>query len=225
MPNDVAEAMVIGTTSKIKNNNPEWYSSAEKTNCIICKLRLKNWSALVRHYVNDHPNDEVYSSRVAPDVAELLRDAKAVHKSVPRKRKRCFKFEQFCYFCNTLQCFERKDWARHIARHTGYYQYQRSDNHIKSVLIEYKCKAERLTQPSQRQFDKQFQFLQNNKSNVMAYLCDLCNYVRFDKTSIRCHLNSQHDCNVDDNFKEVIFLRFPKEYGHNLNGKFFACFF
>lgn len=44
----------------------------------------------------------------------------------------------------------------------------------------------------------------------MAFICDLCNFVRFDKTEIEKHLICEHDGEIDTKFKEVLFLRFPE---------------
>lgn len=46
--------------------------------------------------------------------------------------------------------------------------------------------------------------------NVTAYLCDLCNFVRFTKAEIEKHLTCEHEGDVKDRFREVIFLSFPE---------------
>lgn len=64
-------------------------------------------------------------------------------------------------------------------------------------MCEDKCNVKRVQQP-------QFEGV-----NLVAYLCDLCNYVRFNKTEIEMHLESEHQGNVKGKFKEIVFLTFP----------------
>lgn len=49
-----------------------------------------------------------------------------------------------------------------------------------------------------------------DEENVMAYLCNKCNYVRFYETEMDKHLVSQRSNDIESNSKKVIFLRFPK---------------
>lgn len=194
--------------SIIKNNNPRWHSLANESKCKIC---LSDVSNLGNHYVNFHPNYEVFPSRVAPHVAEVLRDSKVVHQcekifDKPRLR---YLYSQCCYFCNETKSLDKNCWINHIARHTGYYQYQCKYCCKKFVKADHKCpgngKVEFVSEPSQIHFVAQF-----DKINVMAYLCDFCNFVRFDTDDIQNHLKSEHDGEENAKFKAVIFLRFPQ---------------
>lgn len=63
-------------------------------------------------------------------------------------------------------------------------------------VCENKNKVKRLAQP-------QFEGVE-----IIAYLCDLCNFVRFDETEIEDHLEFQHEGNVSDEFTEIVFLSF-----------------
>lgn len=48
--------------------------------------------------------------------------------------------------------------------------------------------------------------------NLTGYLCDLCNFVRFNRTEIENHLRNEHDDNNGmDDFEEIIFLTFPDQ--------------
>lgn len=189
-----------------KNNNPNWHSLSTERGCKICTTR--NIRSLVYHYVHDHPNIEVVPSRVTPDVAELLRNSEAVHQCeriIIRKRHRSrAAYRQMCYFCNTVKCLEKYSWLIHLATHSGYYKYRCSECMEKFTErnVAHKCVDEyRIVKVPQPQFER---------VNVTAYLCDLCNYVRFDKTDIQNHLNNEHDGEVNTKFKEAIFLCFPK---------------
>lgn len=209
--------MVLSASSVIKNNNPEWHWLNEETNCKICGLRVSKrfW---VKHYVNSHPTNEVFPCRVAQNVAEALRDSKAVHQC---KRDSLLGFIQICYFCNTVLSMRKHRWINHMAFHTGQYPFQCTDCFQKFLTknaCEGKCNVEAVIQP---EFEAPFM-----EDNVIAYLCDLCNFVRFDKTGIENHLKSEHDGDgdVENNFKEVVFLSFPisndETNGGTSNGEF-----
>lgn len=53
---------------------------------------------------------------------------------------------------------------------------------------------------------KKLQHPRFDGENVIAYLCDLCDYVRFDKADIENHLRLEHEGSAMDDFEDVIFL-------------------
>lgn len=203
-----SKKMALNRSSTVKNNNREWHSRNEEMNCKICDFRGNSQFSLVDHFVNFHPTDEVFPSRVAPNVARLLRDRKKVHQSVRdiSSRDYCLGYTQFCYFCNTILSLQKPRWISHIASHTGHFPFQCTDCSMKFLTKNEdseKCNVQRV---SQRKFDAQFK-----KVDVIGFLCDLCNFVRFDKTEIEKHLKNEHDGGVKKKYKEVVFLSFPKD--------------
>lgn len=198
------------STTNIRNNNPEWHSVSKnaRTECKICNSQFSSWQTTVRHYVNKHPNDEVFLSRVSPSIAELLRDPTTIHQS--RKNSGCHscKYTQICYFCDKSLCFDKNDWVNHIARHTGYFRYECTRCSIKFMRHNEHTNTDacNIVKSTQRQFDEAF-----SKVSVTAFLCDLCNYVRFERCGIEKHLRKEHDEHNDDEskFQEVTFLRQP----------------
>lgn len=189
--------------SIIKNNNPDWHSSNQGMYCKVCKY---TGTRLVNHYVNVHPNSEVHVSRVAPDVGDFLRQLKDDHECKrvkSMKANKSIRFRQFCYFCKESKLLTKFYWMDHLTIHTGCYRFKCTDcskkfarnvNHV----CKDKCNVEEVSQ------------FQLEGANLMAYLCDLCNYIRFDKKDIEKHLRCQHD-DVDVNrYKKVTFLSFPE---------------
>lgn len=199
--------MVSTATSTIKNNNPAWHSLSKEKTCKIC--RVSYGCSLVNHYVNVHPNHEVYPSRVAPNVAEILRASNALHECeiVKLTISHRLAYRQFCYFCDTVLSTQKYLWIKHMAVHTGYFQYECTGCSQKfSRSRGHNCGDGRnINKVPQCQFDAKFE-----EVNVIAYLCDLCNYVRFDETEMENHLKNEHGDDVEGNFKEVIFLSFPE---------------
>ncbi|KAG4066737.1 hypothetical protein HA402_012804 [Bradysia odoriphaga] len=191
------------TVRKVKNDNPEWHCYGTRMDCKICEIRYNDFGNLVKHYVYLHPTYEVFPSRVPPQSADLLRDDAAVHQCEKEKTKRGrTKYKQLCYFCYETKSMERCDWINHFAMHSGYFKYRcdhcsmylkKENDHV--LLAN--CKIERTA------------LTQFEGANVMAYLCDRCNYVRFDRTDIENHIRNEHGADVMDSFKIVKFLSFP----------------
>lgn len=190
----------------VKNNNPEWHSRNEEMNCKICDFSGNSQFCLVDHYVNSHPTDEVFSSRVPPSVAKLLRDTKEVHQCERDLSSKgyCLGYTQFCYFCNTILSLQKPRWISHIASHTGNFPFQCMDCSKKFLSQNGDAEKCNVGRVAQRKFDARFK-----KTEVIAFLCDLCNFVRFDKAEIAKHLKSEHDGDGKNNYRNVVFLSFP----------------
>lgn len=164
-------------------------------------------SSLIVHCVNQHPDCEVVISRLPPEAAQRLRrgiisrkgvnECKIVQHPVYSRQ-----YKQFCYFCNTQQCFIRSGWIDHISRHSGYFRFK--CNHCSKCFVKKPgpglCRdADNFEEIPQPQFQKEI---------LIAYVCDLCNYVRFHKHEIVKHLRHEHR---DDptKYQRVQFLSFP----------------
>lgn len=185
-----------------KNIELEWNSLKKVLSCQVCNKPPGN--SLVSHYVNEHPNSEVLISRLAPEAAEKLRSQEGINecKIVQQPGSACYEYQQFCYFCNVNKSLNKYFWINHMIRHTGYYRYK--CNHCSRLYAtrpqKIKCwKLNDFTIVAQPQFQKRV---------IKAYICDLCNYVRFFKKEIEMHLRNEHE---DDSkkFKEFPFLQFP----------------
>lgn len=184
-------------SSIIKNNNPDWHCLNKENICRICKCVKTHSYAFVKHYERFHPHSEVFPSRLSPDAASLLRSIE-IHQLEVVKPGKYRKFEQICYFCYEKKCYRKDDWIKHVIGHTGHFELESTDCLGKvannSLVSEGKVrKAPKFEAPY-----------------VMAFLCDLCNFVRFNKSEIEKHLRNEHEGDVKDQFKEVVFLRFPK---------------
>lgn len=189
---------------KIKNDNPEWHSLNKEMTCQICVDYMG--VSLVTHYVNDHQNSEVFPSRVAPSVGDFLRNVKGIHNCKIEKPVgiRCSsKYIQFCYFCNESMGLTKSNWIYHMERHAGYYRYQCNN-----------C-SKKFPQKSQHMCEDEYSIkkMSNHQFegiNVIGYVCDLCNYVRFGKKEMENHLRNEHNGAGLEKFKEVVFLTFEE---------------
>ncbi|XP_037043877.1 uncharacterized protein LOC119079894 [Bradysia coprophila] len=197
-----------GSIPKFKNIDTTWHSLRKVLECQECDKPVGN--SLVSHYVNLHPNCEIITSRLAPEAAESLRSGVYDSNIVVSKPENSssYHYKQFCYFCNVYRCYHKLFWINHMARHTGYYSLK--CNHcsrkfacgpLKTKCVE-KRNYEAIPQP------------QFKKRHLLAYVCHLCNFVRFHQHEIEMHLTNEHGEMKDSKkFKEVTFLSFPDAEG------------
>lgn len=202
------------TKPTFKNIELQWHSLKKILSCQICDKPHGN--SLVSHYVNYHPNSEVLVSRLSPEVAELVRSANSINKcEIMRKAEDPFyQYKQLCFFCNVYKCLQRNMWFNHMAKHTGYYRYKCIDcaRKFAEKPLKHTCVRRNNFEPiPQAAF-------QVTKNDLQAYVCDICNYVRFDKKEIEKHLSNEHEDDTKK-FKKVTFLTFP-EKGAELRLKF-----
>lgn len=188
----------------IKNNQREWHSLTKIVSCKVCDKPHGN--SLVSHYVNNHPDEDIPISRLAPEGADSLRSRKGILecKIIRQREDRGYQYEQFCYFCNIYKCLPKCSWITHMARHTGYYAYKCNQcSRMLAQKLAHKCtKNNDFTKITHPQFKKR---------KIKAYVCDLCNYVRFRKREIQNHLNKEHDDDSKKTFNKFNFLRFPSK--------------
>lgn len=192
---------------KYKNIDLEWHSLRKIfTACQLCDR--PPGISYVSHYVNEHPNDEVLISRLAPAMAESLRSPQHIKncKIIRNPDNGNYEYYQFCFFCNVYKSYNKGGWFNHMAVHTGYYLFECTDclRQFAYRPQQHRCtKIGNVVKMPQRAFQKKAVALE-------AYVCDLCNYVRFYKTDIEKHLSNEHG---DDSmkFKKFEFLSFPKK--------------
>jgi len=198
---EIEKRLPVVPNETIKNINPKLHSLTTMIDCNICGKQDK---CIVSHYVNEHPNNEVVISRLTPNVADTLRNLND-HKCKRLLKKGCVQYNQCCYFCNEILCLTKFGWKGHIAKHTGYYQFRCRDCAKKYAYMytSHVCKTvknlEKIPQPH---FEKDV---------LKAFLCDRCNFVRFNQDEIEKHLSLEHDLDVTKEFEEVTFLCFPKK--------------
>lgn len=159
---------------------------------------------MVSHYVNEHPGIEVLVSRLAPEAAECLRSGKDITdcKIIHPRGLTGYEYQQYCYFCNIYKRFTKKDWITHVARHTGYYELK--CNHCSRMFAQKPCnlKCNKIND------FKKISHPQFQARELKAYVCDLCNYVRFHENEIEMHLRNEHE-NGSNAYTDFIFLTFP----------------
>lgn len=199
-----------------RNDNLEWHCLNSDIHCQMCEKSHR--TSIVSHYVNRHPNSEVLTSRLSPDAANSLRNSKDDFKCKRIKRPYgTVSLKQMCYFCNMIKCYNRGYWIEHMAIHTGYFRYKCAYCSLKCARknTKHTCngKLNRMEKIHQPQFAQQ---------DVTAYICDICNYVRFHESEIKKHLSCEHEGKATNFFMEKLFLKLSaplKKYEYEHDGK------
>ncbi len=189
------------TTPIVKNKNPDWHSLTVHKQCKICG---QNKSRSILHYVNVHPTSEVFPSRLAPHAADLLRSPTYNPNC---KKKWCnnkLQYGHLCLFCMKEVCTRKDKWIEHIIRHTGYCKLQCGSCSMKMIRAsKHRCNGiiKRIDQP------------QFAGEKFISFICNSCNFIRFNKSEIEQHLRNEHERNnvTDDGFKEITFLSFAEQ--------------
>lgn len=169
---------------KNTNKNIHVQNRVFQTRCLICQFEAGK-VRLVSHYVNSHPNLEVYISRLAPEVAEACR------LGVNKRRKADFMSN--CLFCDKMVSNKMPTWISHIATHTGEYVFQCSGCKYKRTYPKkHACSVEG-AQPIYSAIPVVTKF----QSCLYAFICKLCNYVQMTKSNVEAHIEKQHDMKAD----------------------------
>ncbi len=196
-------------TDTVKNINAEVHSLKKIIHCPYCDKPAR--LSLVNHIVTMHPDLEVVTSRLAPDVADALRNSKVVpiaERYQPEGRS-YQTLSHICYFCNVTKSLTKVMWVGHMAKHTGYYQYKCNDcsrkfaEKNKGHICKERNNLSKIPQPQYRE------------DVLKGYVCDLCNFVRFNQTDIEKHLRCEHESAATKQFKELIILNFPRRQKKN----------
>lgn len=170
---NVDPVIVKSTFRKLKNTDKSIHSlhGFNTFKCIVCS---QTSAEMVKHYVSNHPDQEVFISRLSPEMAELARQHRRVKLS-----------DNFCYFCGKIK-ENVIDWEKHILGHTGELPYQCMDckKSLPSIEPHDNCSSEYVSNVFE---------MNSPNFDLKAYLCNLCNFVQVDKKRLENHLMREHE--------------------------------
>lgn len=149
----------------------------------VCKVCRKNKEKIINHYVKMHKNSEVFISRLSPEMAVKVKKNAAKVQCVNNI------ITTFCYFCEFDLQKNIKDWLLHFTMHTGEYMY----NCIKcseKVSGSRHCQHPCLESP---------ELALKTQDDLIAYICNDCNYIQLNKENLERHLRHEHDLNGNIN--------------------------
>lgn len=160
-----------------------YLTNPERANvCVFCNDSFRN---IVNHYKKKHPTEEVYVSRISPNMAERLR-----RDDFERFEAKCEKYRSFwklrarCFFCEYTSSFTLSYWLDHIRVHTGEYAKECISCGL-NVTAHQHCGFATENRPQQ---------IHHNlaSADLMCFVCKTCNFVQIEKKNMKKHLTKQH---------------------------------
>lgn len=135
---------------------------------------------MVSHFKVEHPNDEVYMSRISPKMVDLI--ASPSRRVFTRINKgNSTHLQTICIFCEKMKTFPPHYFVAHIRSHTGEYANFCELCHRLCSTSSH-CGA---STTSTDDFDVY-------SEQMSAYRCIECNYVQTKRENIAGHLNQHH---------------------------------
>lgn len=158
-----------------------YFNSDIATECHLCEKILSK--RIVSHYKKDHPESEVFASRLSQAMVDLVRSNKpsnTVYHIQPRFPEPIA--HAHCYLCNEVKKFQAYYWIQHYATHTGEYMF-RCRICDKMVSSQKHCDfaAERIG--SIHHF---------NSHDLIAFVCLDCNYIQLNEKNMEKHQRNEH---------------------------------
>ncbi|KAK9874348.1 hypothetical protein WA026_002698 [Henosepilachna vigintioctopunctata] len=188
-------------------HDKDYYYKPDMTTlpCKVCDFSTK-WIAA--HYRSEHPDIEVLSSRLPPDVAQIAIEDAIANKELYEEDNEVSsaKHQYTCRFCDYSQNTLPRMYRDHVSIHTGefrhrcpYCNYRRS--HIKSMQTHVnevhaneidKLKRRIISQPAV------------SDRNIYGYICEECNYTQMSLQNIQHHVKMYHSENKSCKIYKII---------------------
>lgn len=192
-----------------ENISSEYHCRSKYINfCLLCGKKIQH---AVLHYVNEHPNNEVIISRITQQDFNYILNNKNLAFIVDQKTQvksdtnRICQYTALCLFCNRDMKFALNYWWEHFTMHTGEYSYectgckikrprkQSLKSHIKN-LCNYKNNNYNSNNKKRKINAKIHEIYKFDKSisEIHAYVCTLCYYIKLHHFNLEQHLIQQH---------------------------------
>ncbi|XP_067636781.1 uncharacterized protein [Eurosta solidaginis] len=189
-----------------KNVNQNWHAGTDW--CRICNKRIPR---TVAHYVNEHPNNEVYISRIQKNYLTRLRQQGGqilkMHPYINGQEQ----YAAECAFCNKTCCFKISYWYQHYAMHTGEYAYRCSGCNVRKPTRS--AMTVHINQPCRKRGKLLEDYTYSPRSKyIEVRVCKLCNYTQLNQRNVWKHLRTQHGVKHSQkkNIESIILLRMPE---------------
>lgn len=161
--------------------------------CKICDKYFNTPTKLVAHYVRDHPDADVYISRITPTYGSLVKNGTFDAIIADKKIK------SVCPFCEKVESFVQSKWITHFTHHTGEYEYK--CNKCKQLITTSKHDKCRSNATKINDFS-----MENNL--FKAYVCRACNFTKLIRNDIEIHVENQHPgANIDETIIQFDLLK------------------
>lgn len=165
------------------------YVAKQKLHCKLCKY---TGMTMTSHYLKEHPQSEVLSSRFAPAIAtdavkDFLENG-SYWENIP-KTKLSTRYQYCCRMCGYSSTVLPLLFYEHVTTHTGEYRHQCGICEFTAANSKTMAAHFITTHP-----DQEKKTIKNNYTSaiIFAYMCGECNFVQLNRKSVEDHANIFH---------------------------------
>lgn len=185
-----------GVRSK-RNTDKTLYLCSEKAKyCPLCRKRYAK--RMVNHMKTQHPNSEVFVSRISPRMVDFIAPENENERKFIKYVKHAELLHAMCIFCEDEKSFSPHYWIDHVRSHTGEYGNA-------CELCGKICSFSSHCNVPTTKIDN----FNLRDEHMIAYRCNECNYVQTIPENIRTHLANQHDLYDEDERNFQVFTLLP----------------
>lgn len=176
------------TCQKSNQINP-----SSNLHCALCTYRRDSVKKLVAHYVNVHPKNEVYVSRMTESSCESVKKATFIGVIGDEAIK------SNCPFCDETMSMTAENWITHFTEHTGEFEYRCSKcGLLRTSKTHGKCDDADAITVIEHVIDNGL---------LRAYMCSYCNYTQLSNSRVKNHIFNEHQ--IDQiNFADLFCVEF-----------------
>lgn len=165
-----------------KNDDPTvFYSNfLYRSLCFLCGINDKK---LAMHYAKMHPDSEVFIARLAPRMAEKVRQGNYNFVRMDTE------IHGLCFFCEEMKAFTKEKWMKHLLEHTGEQAYfcRGCETSMNRKIKHNECPRD-LVLPIMSDA--------NDNTDLTGFICNTCNYLQIREEQLMKHLG-EHDTLTD----------------------------
>lgn len=188
------DGLLVPTSPKVplKNIDKSLYLCSESGK--FCPFCNKHYKKMVPHFKTQHPDSEVYCSRISPQMVDDIEQEK---RSMTKFLKGSVQnLRAICLFCEEQKDFSPYYWIDHIRSHTGEYGNRCI---VCSKLCSFYTHCGMTTMRAEP-FDL-------TVKDFEAFRCLECNYVQINEENMDKHLEQEHGfTDTDDRYQQFILI-------------------
>lgn len=189
------DRLLVELPSNRNTDKTLYLCSQQAKTCPLCK---RFYRFMVPHFKAQHPNDEVYVSRISPKMVEYIAPQNAHERTFARYSKNhSAHLTCMCIFCEEMKSFSSHYYVDHMRSHTGEY------NNL-CIVCNHMCSSSNHCGLSTEKFDH----FNLRHEDMRAYRCKLCNFVQINMENMDAHLEKHHGLfeAVDANTEIIVLL-------------------
>lgn len=195
-----------------KNIDVNWHAGSDW--CKICNKRIPR---TVSHYVNEHPDCEVFISRLAKAVLTRVRKQGGQILEMRPYMNGQEQYAAECVFCNKTCCFKIPYWYQHYSMHTGEYAFRCSGCNTRKTTRS--AMMAHINQPCRKRGKLLEDYIYNARARqIEMRVCKICNYMQLNRRNVMKHLRTQHGLTPlpAKHIDSIILLRLPETEMHKV---------